>query len=76
MAVDMAEAEAQAVGMAGRVAGMAVVVTGTAAAGMVGVVAGIMVVTVAAGELDPCSVSVLALDYSGSASNGSLLQWL
>jgi len=35
------------------VAGMAVVVIGTAVAGMVGVVAGIMVVTVAAGELDP-----------------------
>jgi hypothetical protein len=33
-------------------------VIGTAAAG-------IMVVTAAAGELDPRSVSVLALDYSG-----------
>jgi hypothetical protein len=40
------------------VAGMAAVVIGTAAAG-------IMVVTVGVGELDPRSVSVLALDYSG-----------
>jgi hypothetical protein len=46
-------------------AGMAVAVTGTAVTGMLGVAAGIMAVTVAAGELAPRLVSVLALDYSG-----------
>ena len=51
-------------GMALLAAGMGVVVTGTAVAGMAGVVAGITVVTVAAGELAPRSVSVLALDSS------------
>jgi hypothetical protein len=57
-------------------AGMAVAVTGMAVTGMAAVAAGIMVVTAAAGELAPRSVSVLALDYSGSAGNGSLPQWL
>src|SRR5262249_61421745 len=46
------------------VAGMGVVVTGTAVAGLAEAVAGITVVTVAAGELAPRSVSVLALDSS------------
>ena len=65
-----------AVDMPVEVAGMAAVVIGTALAGTVGVgagmaamvigtaAAGIMVVTVGVGELDPRSVSVLALDYS------------
>ena len=52
-------------GIALALVGMAVEVTGTAAAGMVVVTAGITAVTVAVGELDPQSVSVLALDYSG-----------
>ena len=57
-------------------AGIRVVGIGTVAVGAVEVVAGMVVVTAAAGELDPRQVSVLASDYSGSASNGSLLQWL
>jgi hypothetical protein len=48
------------------VAGMAVVATGAAAAGMAGVVAGMVAVTAAAGELDPQSVSLLALECSGA----------
>ena len=56
------------VGIALLVAGMGVVVTGTAVAGTVGVVVGNMVVTAAVGELAPRLASVLALDCSGERS--------
>ena len=73
MAADMAAVAGMAMLAAGMeeaviraaLAGMVVAVTGTAVTGMLGVAAGIMATTVAAGELAPRLVSVLALDYSG-----------
>ena len=62
------------VGMALVRAGMGAVVTGTVVTGTAA--AGITVVTVEAGELAPRLASVLALDCSGSARNGSLLRRL
>ena len=64
------------VGITLALAGMGVAVTGTVVTGVAGVVAGIMVVMVAVGEWPRDRSRCWPWTTRGSASNGSLLQWL